>query len=457
MTKKGFSFVFILATIANANIFGQKDSAMIFFDANLRERFEAWNGMNAKNYGNPDGLGSLNDKLLLQRIITGFTFKPNNKINIAAHIQDSRAFGWSLRNSEYPDIFKIKEKNTETPYYTMNPNEEFFEIYDVYFEVKGILKNFGVKIGRQKISFGDNRIFGPGEWGNTGRWTWDALRLSYKNRNYTFDIFAGGTKIHNPEKISLPFTETEHWGGGAYVHIEIDKFAVIEPFYAIKTQGSADYIRTQSFTRHWIGTKVFSDDINRFTYDFTLVQEFGRDNGKAINAFGLVGLLGYQFHSLPAKPTLCLRETYASGGNNSDAQVRTFDPAFGAKDSYYGRMNITTWSNLDDREIVLYLFPIKDLKLELNYHWFYIPAPADATLLGTIKLNQGKHRLGNEFNIYTSYNVGKWLQMVGVLGYFWAGDIQPTNDYPVQNCGWLALQVNYRFDKIAVVKHKHAN
>jgi hypothetical protein len=84
-------------------------------------------------------------------------------------MQDSRALGWSLRNSRYPDLFKIRKTGTQTPYYTMNPNEEFFEIYDAYLEYNQILKDLTVKLGRQKIFYGDSRIFGPGEWGNTGR------------------------------------------------------------------------------------------------------------------------------------------------------------------------------------------------------------------------------------------------------------------------------------------------
>lgn len=449
--------IYLLWVSTYAKTSAKTDSTQVEFDLTLRERIELWDGMNAKNYGNPSGVGSLHDKILFQRIVAGFTFKPSKKIDVAAHIQDSRALGWSLRNSEYPELFRVKQKNTQEPYYTMNPNEEFFEIYDLYIAVKEIFKGVSLKIGRQKISFGDNRIFGPGEWGNTGRWTWDAVRLTYKYKNNSFDMFGGGTKTHHPEKLSVPFTETEHWGGGAYAHIELNKFAVVEPFYAIKTQGSADYIREQNFTRHWIGTRIINDDKNHLKYDFTLSQEFGRENGKAINAFGIIGLLGYQFHNLPAKPTLCLRGTYASGGNSTDSQVRTFDPAFGAKDSYYGRMNITSWSNLDDREVVLYLTPTRNLKLELNYHMFYIPANTDATLLSTLKLQPDKHHLGNEFNIYASYHAGKRLQMVGVFGYFWVGDIQPINGSPAKNSSWFALQAQYHFNTRMIGKHRDLN
>jgi len=138
---------------------------------------ETWNGMNAKNYGDNStvAIGKLNDKILNQRIIAGVTFESSKKLKITFHIQDSRAFGWSLRNSQYPDLFKVHGKDSVAPSYTMNPNEEYFEIYDDYIEYGKLFSNFSMKLGRQKIFYGDNHIFGPGEWGNTGRWTWDAL------------------------------------------------------------------------------------------------------------------------------------------------------------------------------------------------------------------------------------------------------------------------------------------
>ena len=286
--NKAFAIITLLICFTTVN--GQSDKSKVKFDLSVRYRFELWNGMNAKNYGDdsPSAIGKLNDKILYQRVITGLTFTPSNKLSIVFHMQDSRAFGWSLRNSLYPDLFKIHKPGTLTPYYTMNPNEEFFEIYDAYVEYNQLLKDLSFKLGRQKIFYGDTRIFGPGEWGNTGRWTWDALKVSYKRGENFIDVFAGGTKIHDPEKISIPFTGTEFWGGGMYAHINIPRVINIEPFYALKTEGSADYINTLEFSRNWTGLRIFNNDFHHFVLDLTAVKEFGSENGKPIDAFGVV-------------------------------------------------------------------------------------------------------------------------------------------------------------------------
>ena len=110
-------------------------------------------------------------------------------------------------------------------------------------------------------------------------------------------------------------------------------------------------------------------------------------------------------------PLSVYRESYASGGKKTMTEIHTFEPAYGANDKYYGRMNITSWSNLDDREIVLELFPVKRMWVELKYNRFYIPVPDDVTLLNTMKLEPGKHHLGDELDVFIRYQVLKHWQL----------------------------------------------
>lgn len=436
---------YIALILLTLPVFSQNDSLKLKFDLTVRYRFELWDGMNAKNYGDNSAtaIGKLDDKTLYQRIITGFSYQPVKRLTFALHIQDSRAFGWSLRNSLYPDLFKIHRTGVQSPFYTMNPNEEFFEIYDAYIEYRKVLKNLTIKAGRQKIFYGDNHIFGPGEWGNTGRWTWDAVKLSYKFDNNFVDIFTGGTKIHDPQMISVPFIKTEFWGGGMYAHLYIKNLLNIEPFFAYKKEGSADYIETLNLNRNWLGTRIFNNDFHHTVFDATLVKEFGNESNKPISAFGVFAKAGYQFYFIPFKPILSIRESYASGGKKTDKTLHTFDPAFGAGDKYYGWMNITSWSNLDDREIVLELFPVKGMWIEMKYNRFYIPEPEDARILNTMVMESGKHHFGDEFDVFLRYQILKHWQITSALGYFIPGELSDINNKPPENASWIAFQVLY--------------
>lgn len=439
--------IFIILSIIILNIFNVNCLKFdnLTFDLSLRYRFEIWDGMNAKNFGDdsPNAIGNLNDKIMFQRIIAGITYQKGDNLKFALHFQDSRAFGWSLKDSEYPDLFKIRKQGYKEPYYKMNPNEEFFEIYDANIEIDSVIDNLSLKIGRQKIFYGDNRIFGPGDWGNTGRWTWDALKLSYKFNNNFIDFWVGGTKIHDPNKISFPFFDTEFFGIGFYSHFAISKSYSIEPFYAFKKNGSADYIKDLDINKHWFGARLVDSNIYNFDYDITYSREFGSEIEKTISAYGFFARLGYKFNFLPMQPLLSLRFSYASGGKKNDDKIYTFEPAFGSQDKFYGRMNIVSWSNLDDREIVLELFPLKHLWIELKYNIFFIPEPKDIKIVGTLQLIENKSYLGSEIDFFMRYNHSKNLQIFLVSGIFFTGDVKPINDKQIKTAFWLAGQIVY--------------
>lgn len=420
-----------------------QDNSGFRFDMSVRYRFELWVGMNAKNYGD-DGqgaIGSLNDLIIIQRVVPGVTYT-GKKISVSFHLQDSRAFGWSVQNKHYPDLFKIRKTGTDSPYYTMNPQEEFFEIYDLFIEYRGLLKNITIKAGRQKIFYGDNRIFGPGDWGNTGRWTWDAIKISYTKGVNFIDVFGGGTKIHDPLRTELPFTNTEYRGGGLYSHFRVTDWLNAEPFYAHKSQGSAEYIKTLSINRNWTGFRLVSPESQDLIYDLLYTREFGNENGKKIKAYGYFLKAGYRFSSVPASPVISLRYTYASGGKKVEELIRTFDPVFGASDKYYGWMNIVQWSNLSNPEIVMELNPLNNkLWLELKYNRFSIPVPDDITFLNTMKIQSGRHHLGNETDLFIRYQPFKKWQFTGSVGYFTPGDLEQINYEDPDNSFWMAFQV----------------
>ena len=439
---KLFASILFSISLIFQSLSAQESDHGFKFDLSVRYRFELWNGLNAKNYGDEsdDAIGNLNDKILLQRIIPGVTYS-GQKITAGFHLQDSRAFGWSLRDRKYPDLYKICDGGADSPYYFMNPQEEYFDIYDVYVEFKELFKNLTVKIGRQKIFFNDYRIFEPSLWGNAGRWNWDAIRISYKKGENTIDIFGGGTKINNPHRISIPFTETEFWGGGVYSHFRLQEWLIAEPFYGLKTRGSIDFMKFHSINRSWAGVKLFNPAEQNLIYDFVYVHEFGSEDGKRINALGYVTKLGYRFSSLHAGPALSIGYSYASGGSRGDTDY-TFDPVYGARGKFYGWMNIISWSNIRKPEIVLEFKPSGNRTwIEMKYSLIYIPEPDDCQILNTMKLVEGKHHLGNETDILIRYQPSAKWQFTGILGYFRPGDIEPINEKSPEAACLLAFQV----------------
>ena len=442
---KKIILIFQLLSLLCQYIVSQDIDSGLIFDLTVRYRFELWDGFNAKNYGDdsPDAIGKLNDKVLLQKIIPGIIYS-NRKIIAAFHMQDSRAFGWSLRQKNYPDLFKKCDPGSDNSYYIMNPQEEYFEIYDLYFEYKELLKNLSVKAGRQKIYYGDWRIFEQSIWGNTGRWTWDAIKISYRKNNNFIDIFGGGTKTHDPLKISIPFTQTEFWGGGLYAHKELTPWLYAEPFYAIRTEGSAAYMKSCSINRNWTGLRLASPENRNLIYDILFTYHFGNDEGQKINASGYALKAGYRFNGLPATPEFNLNYTYASGDKENDNINQAFDPPYGARSRFYGWMGIASWSNLSYPQIIIKFYPAREkMLIEMKYSRIYLPEPDNCLILNTMKIKEGSHHLGDETDLNLRYNYNDHWQFAGIFCHFNPGDLEKINFKDPADAFWMGLQLQY--------------
>ena len=190
--------VCIVITLMIGEMPGFCDS--IIFDGQIRERFEIMEGVNKKSYGDSSidskGVrrGNSDDVLLLQRVSAGFIYNHSKKIGFVVHLYDARAWGWSLDQNDF-----IKNKGTPDQF-VMDPYEEYLELLNAYIWIRDVLiRGLSLKMGRQRIWYGDRRIFGPGCWGNAIGWIWDAARFSYKQEGDFIDFWYGQTKTKDPE------------------------------------------------------------------------------------------------------------------------------------------------------------------------------------------------------------------------------------------------------------------
>ena len=421
-------------------------AGMISFDGEVRERFEYFDGLNKKAYGNSsidakgEVRGESDDRLLVQRIIAGFTYRPNERTLLSVHMYDARVWGWSLDKSDF-----IKNEGTADEY-IMDPYEEYLELHDAYLEANDLFfKGFGAKVGRQRIWYGDKRIFGPGSWGNTIGWLWDAAKFSYKFKDNFIDAWYGQTKTKDPDSFSL-FHKHAYQGVGMYSHLKIKDLGAIEPFFAWKNNL---YHQEHPEERTlYYGTRVAEPDFHGFNWDLTYAREDGHMGEKSVQAYAYVAKVGYLFKNFPMKPNLVIGRVFASGdGNPNDNTVRTFVRPFGSTDGeHYGRMDIMFWSNLVDNQVSLYLRPLKHCRLKLAYHDFSLDEPQDTWSYYKYRNKPGNNytHLGNEIDLQIKYRYSKELSFQAIYAFFNAGDFVRKNveDNDAQR---FFLQFTYRF------------
>jgi hypothetical protein len=304
-----------------------------------------------------------------------------------------------------------------------------------------------VTLGRQRIAYGDNRVFGPGEWKNSGKWVWDAAKFSFTRGNHFVDIFYGGSMLHDPNKFSI----SHRWGYeavGIYGHYAWEKGG-IEPILAYKhnDNGNASY---RSLKHYYAGFRIYDDDVEGFFYNGTFIRQLGEQvtvSGvkRDVDAFGWHIDAGYGFMLFGEKTKIGAAFSYATGDDKSTPDIERFDGVFGATDNFYGRMNLMTWSNLKDAEIFFIFSPIKNLKIKTEYHQFKIEDKSDKWGQYENGALVNEDHLGDEIDIVATYDHTKNIQFQTGYGHFRPGDFIKQNIPSGRSSDWLFLQTDLRF------------
>ena len=417
-------------------------------NADIRYRWEYEHNFNQKFYGKNPPKGSSDDSFLLQRIRLTLDYNPNNNLHISAGLQDSRAYNVALPD----DAFYNSRLDLEH-----NPNKDVWEPFDTYLELKNLFgQKLSLKGGRQIIAYGDKRVFGPGEWGNSGKYIWDAVKLSYKLGENFVDTFYGANIIHEPDRFSL---NHRHFFEvcAVYSHFLIpmqNRTFYLEPFF-IRKWDTHDNFKSEDntfgdFHSNYYGIRSHAEIVSGLNYDFTFVWQTGEWGNNDLDAYGYHLLAGYKFKTVPWIPRVSAEFSYASGDDDpTDGDCGTFDGVFGARDKMYGRMNLMKWMNLQDAQLNLEFKPLKSLAFKAELHKFWLAEKKDAWYhnqkVYRDKTGKSGDELGVEFDIVGKYTTPlKGLEAQFGYGHFWPGEFVEKVADDV-GADWCFIQLQYKF------------
>lgn len=409
------------------------------FDGDYRARFESFENMNEKYYGTNPKLGEADDSYLLSRLILGMRYKPTSDLMLRVSLEDSRVIGWGFSDSNWYS----KEFNQEH-----STQKDLIDLHDCFVKYKH--DNLSITAGRQRIAYGDLRVYGPGEWKNASKWYWDAVKVSYKEDKNFLDVFYGKNILHDPHRFSLDHRDG-YTGAGLYGHYVYRDTAAIEPILAYKKNDTKNEVYNALET-YYSGFRAYDEDFHSFFYDTLYIKSTG-DYTKLNNQKVDIDALGYHLeggYKLKAiKTKVGMGYTYASGDDPNSEERETFDAVFGASDKYYGRLNLFSWDNLVDKEIFAVYNGIPKAKIKLEYHKFYADEPTDKWKTYKIATMTHDH-YGDEFDIMATYAYNKNLDLLFGVGTFTPGDYikeASTKDQYITDDNAYAIysQFEYKF------------
>ena len=384
-------------------------SADVEIGGQVRLRFEDDDAFDVRGYR-----PTTDDRFLLSRIMLDASVRVSSRHRFVVQLRDAREIGSQLMQRDFP---------------RSNPFVDALDIRQLHYEGSGFAGSaLGVRLGRQQISYGDQRVFGPGQWGNTGRWAWDAALVNLKRSHVDADVWIGRPVRNRPNRwpnASVP----EPVVGVVYVRAlalpaRLDLFAVRKEDRSGTTAGEhgPGDLRSNSVGFQAEGTR------GRLDYALTGVVQRGWWGRDRIRAAGASGTLGARL-TLPWQPRLRAVLTWGSGDRDPQDGVHwTFDGVLGGADiAFYGYCNLFFWANLWDRELQLLLHPTDQLDLHLQGHAFALASRRDAwysTSLSVVRRDTSGRagtELGREIDLRAVYRPRPWLELMAGLGYFSPG------------------------------------
>jgi len=423
---------------ADANPLSLFDGKLVF-DFQGRVRFE----VRDNNFDFNEGVKVLtDDNWFLIRTRLGMMIKPIEWLKIYAQGQDSRE--WLSDRPDIPGVLGAE-------------GDDAFDLRQGYIEL-GNTKDipFGLKAGRQILSYGDERLIGASEWTNFGR-TFDAVKLSYKAPLWNVDAFASSVVVPRDEGYNQSDfmngneTEREQVFSGLYFSTTALEFQTTD-LYALQLHQEQPSTSTNFMT---LGMRMKSkpgyfaaeeeggmskDGKTVVTpkkkpvgldYDGEFVFQNGTVMDLDLTAFALHGGLGYTFDA-GWLPRVGLAYNYGSGDQNpSDGDIQTFQNLFPTNHKPYGQMDNFSWQNMHELEFSLKFTPLKKVNVKAEYHAFWLANTNDVWYRAngttavrplTSAARSASNYAGSEVDVMVTYAATKWLSMETGYSHYFAGE-----------------------------------
>lgn len=316
-------------------------------------------GEDRLRFENLDNVGytSVTDGYLLQRLRLNVDLKPASWIRFSFQGQDSRVFGQNT----------LPAPNTQ---------KDQMDLRIGYVELGSESGHVALRIGRQLLQFGEQRLFGDPDWSNVGR-SFDAARLTLRSSWGRADLFTAAYVKVDQLSFSEP-TPGQHLDGAYGALTKIVPGASIEPylFWRMEHNQKSELGHLGNVDEKTLGVRFAGKVPGNVDYSIEAAHQTGTWVTDPISAWAAHWLLGY---TLPA-PMQRLRvygEFNQASGDSApkDGRWGTFDLLFPAGHDKLGFDDLFGWSNIRHfRGGGEYKFrPSLSLILALNNYWLNSP------------------------------------------------------------------------------------
>jgi len=325
-----------------------------------------WLTVNAQARWRAEGQHSLgyvdgNDQdFLLQRYRLSVGVQPIGWMKFFGEVQDSRA------------------SSTTTDATTRN----VFDLRQAYVDIGHENAWWDVKVGRQVLAFGSERMIGGSDWTNIAR-VFDAARLGIHHGVNRVDIFS--SSVVNVNKTAWDHHQDGNNMHGIYASIgSLIPGSKMEPYLIMRTSpsfaaGPGVAGAYHSFTYGW---RAAGTAKKVWFYEADILGQHGKVSSTRLSAWGAELQARRQFTSVKWQPSLMGEFNFASGDKRpGDSVVNTLDQLYPTNHSIYGIADQVGRRNNKNVRAGFWLQPRKWLTVKAEGEDFWLASRYDALYL----------------------------------------------------------------------------
>ncbi len=251
------------------------------------------------------------------------------------------------------------------------------DLHQLYAEVKSPWKEVPVRVtvGRQELSYGDERFVGAFNWSNVAR-VFDAVKIVFEPTNW-FRLDAWFSQVVPVNRSQADSANHNDNFYGVYNSIKPIKDHIFDTFLFIRHNQNRSLAGELSGERgdlkEFTAGNRFKGKKWNFDYGIEWAGQWGSRAHDDIRAWAWHNEIGYTIPKVSWSPRPNFEYNHGSGDRNSaDGTYGTFDNLYPTNHPYYGYMDFFSLRNMDNVKAGIDLKPISKLKFSCDYHWFFL-------------------------------------------------------------------------------------
>ena len=332
------------------------------------------------------------------------------------------------------------------------------------------------KVGRQELSYGDQRLVGTAPWTVSGR-VFDAAKLRFETDAFWVDAFAGRVVV--PQEDHFNECNDYDWFSGIYassqklVPWQETQIYLLARNTSAKAVSAADTnvpgtpTTARDIYTYGMRFKSLPDKLDGWDYTVEAAGQSGSIYSSTLKtrldqqAYAVFASGGYTWTNLWGAPRLGVGYEGGSGDSDStDGTSETFENLFGSNHSFYGQMDLLCERNMHIPRVTASFAPLKNLTMTVDYLRFWLADTSDYLYpesgSGRSSNGYGIHStydsyVGSEVDVVAKYSPLPWLKLEAGYGHFFVGDyIQESVESKKSNgsavdSNWVYVQTTFSF------------